>query len=224
MKTLALILLMFIGFSAFAQKNDSTRVRKSFNSYGLLEKAVESKSKPHVRNGSAEVFYNDNLIATGLYKDNERFGRWRFFKYKTDTIAQIYNYSSKKIEFNLPDNTQNFFVDSLKQGDKLILPVKIGSMIDIYKYLAMKSKIPQELAKDNVKYNLLYIIYINKQGKITKLETEYLLNTSNKTFEITDKSNAYLDFDFVPAILNGKAVESQMMLKGTASLSSTISH
>ncbi|MDN3585087.1 hypothetical protein QWY86_00290 [Pedobacter aquatilis] len=216
MKIICTLSLSLLFLSSFAQKSDSTRVRKSTNSYGLIEKSVELKSKPHIKEGSAEVFLHNKLIATGLYKNNERIGRWRFFN--GDSISQLYNYNSKKIEYNVPDTTLTYNIDSLKEGDKLLYPVKIGSMNDLYWYLASTARIPDELKQINGEYQLIFILNINKLGKISKLVVDYRLGNNSKSYELVDQTHRYKDFDFVPAIVNDKAVNSQMLLKGRATI------
>jgi len=216
MKTLASLFLSLICFSAFAQESDSTRIRKSVNSYGLVEKSLELKSRPRIKNGSAEVFLHNKLVATGLYKDNERVGRWRFFN--GDSLSQIYNYSRKKIEYNVPDTTLAYSIDSLNQGDKVIYPVKIGSMNDLYWYLASTARIPDELKQINGEYQLTFVLSINKFGKITKFDVGFNLNNISKSYELLDQAKRYQDFDFVPAIVNNMAVNSQMILKGRATI------
>ena len=218
MKTLASLLLSLICFSAYAQKSDSTRIRKNAIGYDMIEESTELKSRPRIKNGSAEIFFHDKLVAIGLYKDNERIGRWRFFKYKTDTITQIYNYSSKKLEYNVPDTTINYNIDSLNQGDKVLYPVKIGTMNNLYWYLTSMARIPEELFQKDTEYNVTFFLNINKLGKITKLVVDYKLENKGKTYELVDKAYRFKDFDFSPAIVNGNAVDSQMILKVTATI------
>ncbi|WP_316736586.1 hypothetical protein [Pedobacter aquatilis] len=213
MKIIYTLLISLLYITCAAQKSDSTRVRKTAIDYNLIEESTELKSKPHIKNGSAEVFLNDKLMATGLYNQNERVGRWRFFKYKTDTISQIYNYNLKKIEYNVPDTTIAYNIDSLNQGDKVLYPVKIGNMHDLYSYLTSSTKIPEELFQKNTDYKVTFFLTINEFGKITKLIVDYKLENNGKTYELVDQNHQYKDFDFSPAIVNGKAVDSQMILK-----------
>ncbi|WP_421942930.1 hypothetical protein [Pedobacter sp.] len=211
MKTLASLLLSLLCFSAFAQKSDSTRIRKSAIGYDLIEESTELKSKPHIKNGSAEVFFHKKLVATGLYKDNERVGRWRFFN--RDSLSQVYNYNSKKVEYNVPDTTINYNIDSLNQGDKVLYPVKIGTMNNLYWYLTSTARVPEELFQKNTDYKVTFFLNINKLGKITKLVVDYKSENKSKTYEIVDQAHRYKDFEFSPAIVNGNAVDSQMILK-----------
>ena len=217
MKTLASLLLSLLCFSAFAQKSDSTRVRKSAIGYDLIEESTELKSKPHIKNGSTEVFFHKKLVATGLYKDNERVGRWRFFS--RDSLSQIYNYNSKKVEYNALDTTINYNIDSINQGDKVIYPVKIGIMNNLYWYLASSARIPKELEQKDTDYKVVFILYISKLGKLTKILVDYRFANGNKSYELVDKTNEHKDFEFSPAIVNGKAVDSQMILKVRATIS-----
>lgn len=216
MKALTLLFSSLIGFSTFAQKSDSTRIRKSAIGYNLTEESTELKSKPHIKNGSAEVFLHNKLVATGLYKDNEKVGRWRFFN--RDSISQIYNYNLRKIEYNVPDTTLAYNIDSLNQGDKVIYPVKIGIMNNLYWYLTSTARIPNELKQINGEYQVTFVIDINKFGKITKQKVNYKSNDISKSYELIDQTHGYKDFDFSSAIVNGNAVESQMILKVKAKI------
>jgi len=217
MKTLASLLLSLFCFSAFAQKSDSTRIRKSAIGYDLIEESTELKSKPRIKNGSAEVFLHNKLVATGLYKDNEKVGRWRFFN--RDTLSQVYNYNSKKLEYNVPDTAVAYNIDSVNQGDKVIYPAKIGIMNNLYWYLASNARIPKELEQKDTEYKVMFFLYISKLGKINKILVDYRFANNNKSYELVDKTNEYKSFEFSPAIVNGYAVDSQMILKVTARIS-----
>ncbi|AZI27666.1 hypothetical protein EA772_20810 [Pedobacter sp. G11] len=214
MKTCCTFLLLFIGFTAFAQKSDSTRIRKSAIGFDLIEESTELKSKPHIKNGSARVFLHNKIVATGLYRNNERVGKWRFFD--KDSLSQVYNYNLKQMEFNIPDTTLHYNIDSLNQGDKVTYPIKIGMMNNLYWYLTSTARIPKELEQKDTEYQVMFYLYISKLGRIDKTFVNYSFSNNNKSYQLIDETNRFKYFEFSPATVNGSAVDSQMILKVSA--------
>lgn len=95
-KYLIIFLFTLIFGIANAQKSDSTIMRSKTIAYGFYEHFTELKSKKGIKNGYAEVKEGSKIIATGSYKDDKKFGRWRYFK--KDTLQQLYNYNTNTIE------------------------------------------------------------------------------------------------------------------------------
>lgn len=124
MKKILFIYLILINLTSFAQKSDSTHTR-----YGLYRgfsiHLTELKAKRGILNGEYKIFNAWYIGASGAYKDGERVGSWKFFSDK-DSIDQIYNYSTKELEFNKPNKKLTFYIDSLKESDKVNPPIKIG--------------------------------------------------------------------------------------------------
>nr|WP_199157529.1 hypothetical protein [Pedobacter sp. ASV2] len=212
MKTLLSFIIMLISFSVVAQKSDSTHTHYRIIRGGMIEHSTELKSKPHIKNGSSEIKSGKNLLATGIYKDGERFGRWRFFK-ELDSIEQVYNYTTKKLEYNNPDKDIIYEVDSLKPGDKIVYPAKIGGFATGLHFLIKKFSPPKEFKQLPGEHPIFLIFYIDEHGKLTKYETETGGGELKKKYSIDLKELQAEDFEFVPAYVNGKSVASRLIFK-----------
>ncbi|MNK69542.1 hypothetical protein D3C87_889330 [compost metagenome] len=213
MKTLLSILLSFICFSVSAQKTDSTHTHYRYVRGGFIEHSTELKSQKGIKNGIATIVSGKKKLATGMYKNNERIGRWHFFC-PLDTLEQIYNYSTKKLEYNVPIEEITFEIDSLKEGDKVIYPAKIGGHLYGMSFLTDRFHIPNELKHIKGFHKLSYIFTISDSGQLTNYEVKITSPSYNKT-EIIALSKLHPDdLSFVPAKVNGSAVKSKLIING----------
>lgn len=212
MKTLPTLLLSFVCFFAFAQKSDSTRTYYRIIRGGMIEHATELKSKRYVKNGISEIKNGRNIVATGSYKDGERLGAWKFFN-GVDSVEQIYNYTTKKLEYNLPFRSIYGEIDSLKKGDRYNNPAKIGGFYTGLYFLLKRFTPSKEFQKYPGKHTVRLIFYIDEKDTLTK----YIAETGEgeiKRVEIMDLEKLHEDdFKFVPAFVNGKAVTSRLIYK-----------
>ncbi|WP_231491430.1 hypothetical protein [Pedobacter sp. Leaf170] len=212
MKTLALFLLTLIGFSAYAQKSDSTRMSYRIIRAGMIEHSTELKSKPHIKNGESEIKLGRNVVARGLYKNGERFGRWTFYK-APDSIEQVYNYSTKKLERNSAFANISCEIDSAKVGDRIIKATKIGGFYSGLRLL-IKLFSPSKEFKSYAGIHPVYLIFhINENGKLIKYETETGIANLKRSEIIPLTKLKPEDFDFTPAYLNGKAVSCKLIFE-----------
>lgn len=212
MKTLLTLLSIFIGSFVYGQKSDSTHTHYRILRGGLIEHSTELKSKKYVKNGFSEIIANKKIIASGIYKDDLRVGRWRFFEIP-DTLDQIYNYTTKKIEYNAVDSHLSYEVDSLKEGDRLIYPVKIGGSYYGMFFLIKKFSPPNELSKQKGIYKLYLIFSIDKTGQLIKYQANIISASYNKNFDISLNRFKPEDLEFTPAFLNGKQVASRLIFE-----------
>ncbi|GGI24705.1 hypothetical protein [Pedobacter mendelii] len=212
MKSLYSIILSFICLSVFAQKSDSTRTYYRIIRGGLIEHATELKSKRYIKNGESEIRANKHLAASGLYKDGERYGRWRFFD-GPDSVEQVYNYTTKKVEINKPIRDILYEVDGLKTGDRIIYPAKIGGFNLGLRFL-LKEYIPSKSFRPYVGIHVVKLIFhINEEGKLVKYETETGEGNLKEVINIDLKNLRPEDFEFTPAYLNNKPVASRLIFK-----------
>lgn len=213
MKTLLSLLLSLICFSVSAQKTDSTHTHYRYVRGGFIEHSTELKSQRGVKNGIATILSGKKKLATGMYKNNERIGRWHFFC-PLDTLEQIYNYSTKKLEYNAPIEELTFEIDSLKEGDKVIYPAKIGGHLYGMYFLTSRFRIPNEVKNIKGIHKLNYIFTISDSGQLTNFEVKISSLSYNKA-EIMDLSKLHPDdLAFVPAKVNGHAVKSKLIVNG----------
>lgn len=209
---LALCISILCCLTVNAQKSDSTRTHYRIIRGGFIEHSTELKSKRGLKNGEAEITGGRKVVAKGLYKDGEKVGRWRFFK-AGDTLEQVYNYSTKKLEYNLPLQNISVEIDSLKDGDKVIAPAKIGGTCFGLVYLLNKYQVPNEIQKNTGEYELLFIFHLNSEGKLTKYQTRYVNSNLDRSYEIDLKKLNPEDLEFSAAKVNGTNVNSIFIYK-----------
>ncbi|MBC6111516.1 hypothetical protein ACFOG5_23275 [Pedobacter fastidiosus] len=212
MKTLLTLLSIFIISSVYGQKSDSTHTHYRILRGGLIEHSTELKSKKYVKNGLSEITSNKKIIASGIYKDDVRFGRWRFFRIP-DTLDQIYNYTTKKIEYNAVNSLLSYDIDSSKEGDKLIYAMKIGGSSYGMLFLIKNFRPPFELSKQKGIYKLYLILSIDEVGQLIKYQANIVSADYNKNFDVSLKGLKPEDLEFTPAFLNGKQVASRIIVE-----------
>jgi hypothetical protein len=209
MKTLVTLLIISSSLATFAQKSDSTRTYYRIIR-GTIEHATELKSKKYIRNGEAEIKSGRKVIASGIYKDDKRYGRWRFFDRK-DSLEQIYNYTTKKVEYNASTKNLNCVINSLKTGDKLVYPAKIGGFTYAMYYLLDFFKIPSNIRSFRGVHELFYIFHLDDNGRLIKYETR-IVSAGNEKIDIINLNRLREeDFEFSPAIVNGRRVASKII-------------
>lgn len=213
MKTFYTLVLHLICFSAYAQKSDSTHTHFRIIRGGLIEHSTELKSIKNVKNGLSEITSGKVLLGTGMYKDGERVGRWRFFK-NTDSLEQVYNYSTKKLEYNNTLPNVLYEIDSIMPGDKVIYPAKIGGFYTGLNFLTKKISPSKDFKAYPGVHPVFLIFHIDANGKLLKYEAVTGGDGYKKTKNMDLKDLKPEDFDFVPAYLNGKAVSSRLIFKG----------
>ena len=209
MKTLASLLLSLLCFSAFAQKSDSTTTYYRIVR-GIVEHNTELKSKKGIRNGYSETKNGRVIVAAGYYKDGERFGRWRFFNRK-DTLEQVYNYTTKKLEYNLENERISVSFDSLEIGDKVVKPAKIGGVAYPMNFLFGMFNRPYEFRNATGKAKIDYIFSLDENGTLLKYEIKVESAMYNNAETIKLSRLRPEDFLFTPAKRNGKYVKSKLI-------------
>ena len=213
MKTLLSFSFFILSFSVFAQKSDSTRMRYRIIRGGLIEHSTTLKSNRYVKNGWAEIKSGRDLLATGVYKDGERYGRWRFFR-GPDSLEQVYNYTSRKLEYNNPPEQVSYKIDDLKEGDVIKYPAKIGGYFTSLHFLIRKFSPPMEFKAYPGIHTVLIIFHIDEHGKLVKYETETGKGTYLKKDSLNLKKFRSEDLEFVPAYRNDKPVSSKLIYQG----------
>jgi len=214
MKTLFSLLLFFAFSNAFAQKSDSTHTHYRFIRGGFMEHSTELKSKKKVKNGVSKILTGQRVMATGLYQNDVRIGRWSFYREK-DTLDQIYNYSTKKLEFALQDSLIFYEIDSLKAGDRVIYPAKIGGNHYGLHFLVKGFTPSYEFRKYPGLHKVFLIFYIDENGKLIKYDAEVVASGYKKLTNLDLKNFKDEDFDFTPAYVNGKAVPSKLVYESS---------
>ena len=208
--SLLTIFITSIHFIATAQKSDSTHTHYAFYR-GFSTHETELKSKRGILNGEYKILNGNFIAAIGLYKNDERVGRWQFFLQK-DSLDQIYNYTTKTVEFNRPDKRLTVYIDSLKDGDKVKYPVKITGNLGLF-LLMSNYKVPYEMQRTVGEYKVYHNFTLNKEGKLIKFEIQTASANHNKVQVIDLKKLRPEDLEFSPAKRNGENTDCVMVLE-----------
>ncbi|RZK58520.1 MAG: hypothetical protein EOO91_08155 [Pedobacter sp.] len=155
-KTLLTFLFISSYFIVNAQKSDSTHTHYAFYR-GFSTHETELISKKGILNGEYIIFNGRKKTGVlGNYKNDERVGRWICYTQK-DSIDQIYNYTTKTLIFNKPDKRITYYIDSLKDGDKVIYPAKIMGYFGLF--LLTRNYVPPV---ESVNYNKVEEVNLKK--------------------------------------------------------------
>jgi hypothetical protein len=186
------------------------------------------KADKKIREGEYIAKTNDHLLATGNYHNGKRVGIWKFLDKKGKAI-QSYNYDTDKLEFNDTTDVRNiryYFSDSLKTGDKVIYPVKIGGMFYgyapfLYDELDLSRTIIREMGGP-VEVTCQHIFSINDKGDLIKHEVLAIANGASKLYELNDSRFSDEFKRFTRAVINQHPVASKLIITSTLNFSRTV--
>ncbi|WP_412465479.1 hypothetical protein [Pedobacter sp. KLB.chiD] len=214
MTKFTLLILTLTPLFIFAQKSDSTSTEYKFIRGGFIEHSTELKSKRYIKNGLSEIKNGRKKVATGTYKDNERIGRWKFYKFADSAVIdQIYNYSTKELEASNAPLNAFYEIDNSEGSDNITYPCKIGGFDFGMYFLKKNFRIPNELKSLKGRHNLLLIFTIDSYGKLINYEQKIISPSYNSSESVDLTKFKSDDLTFVAAKVNGNAVRSKLILK-----------
>ena len=211
------IIISFYITNCFGQ---DTVERKNRLSNTVIERFHVLKSNPEIRQGPYAAYLNRRiLIAAGHYKDNKKTGTWYFFDSK-GKLVERYSYDKKTFGYESPldaaDNLRYLFDDSLKKGDRLIVPVKIGGIY--FGYLPYVNLFHLPFDSDDVDtYDFAADIelLISPLGRLADYKVRVVSEDYeyDQTFRLDVKLFSEEDRTFVPATFNGQPALSRILIK-----------
>ncbi|WP_316830017.1 hypothetical protein [Pedobacter aquatilis] len=207
MKSILTLLLATLASFGFAQQSDSTSMRSRNIRDGFIENYTALKADKNVKNGFAEILFLERKIASGQYKNNTRTGQWKFYLLNGE-IDQIYNYTTKRVEFETKNNSSSFKIDNSNPGDEVIPPVKIGGT---YAGILVMSKITARMLDFRSKkgsYEVNYIYQLDKQGVVKQIELKVSGPDYNQSQYIDLQLFKPQELDFLPAMVNKTPISS----------------
>ncbi|TCD10619.1 hypothetical protein EZ449_09765 [Pedobacter frigidisoli] len=214
MKTILTFILLGLGLTCYAQKSDTTTMRSRTIRDGFTEKYTVLKSNKNIKKGFAEVLFNQQQIASGQYNNNRRFNQWKFY-FLNGEVEQIYNYTTKKVEYEFENKSTTYFLENLKDGDESINPVKIGGS---YATAIVMSKMPNfmiDLRNKKGTYTISYIYSLDEFGNLTKLERKVVGENFSKSENIDSTLLEPEELEFNPGYVNGKPIKSSITINNT---------
>jgi hypothetical protein len=212
-----LFIIFFCVINCFAQ---DTVERKNRFSDSLIERFYVLKSNPEIRQGPYTVFLHRRIvIARGRYNNNKKAGTWFFF----DTggkLVERYNYDKNKFSYEAPPYTSEdlryLFDDSLKNGDKITMPIKIGGVYFGYIPYVSLFHLPFDSEQfDTDAFDAYVELLISPLGRLAdyKVRVVSAYYEYDQTFNLDVNLFSEADRTFVPAKLNGVPVMSRILIK-----------
>ena len=209
--------LTIILLSANSLSAQTTKWIKDRVSVNLVENAEHIKlGGKKVKNGECFIVdLNNAELARGNYKNGKKDSIWNYFG-KTGDLIQVYDYSNKKLIYNMLDRktivTEAYVIDTSKfQNAKVVAPVKLGGVNYGFNLLYNERNLPTAVKQQTDKVLMEYVFSLSETGKVEKLNLNYtstFYNTENPQSIDMDIPDAY---EFLPATLNGIPVKSKFI-------------
>lgn len=219
MKNIFFILFtIFFGITnCFAQ---DTVERKNRLSDSLIERFYVLKSDPKIKQGPYIVLLNRKTpIARGRYNNNNKTGTWFFFD-PEGKLVERYNYDKNKFLYEAPpyasEDLSYLLDDSLKNGDKITMPVKIGGVYFGYIPYVNLFHLPfDDEDFDTYNFDAYIELLISPMGRLADYNVRVVsaYYEYDQTFNLDVNLFSEADRTFVPATLNGVPVISRVLIK-----------
>jgi len=201
----------------FAQDTVAHRNRLSDS---VVEHFFELRSNPGVKEGIyTAVLRRRILLAKGEYKNGQKTGVWQFFDL-FGNLSERYNYDSKQFTFEAPlyanADLSYRFDDTLKKGDRLTRPLKIGGIYyGFIPYLSIYKLPFDTMDIETDSFGAVVELLISPLGRLAeyKVRVSSAYYQYDRTFTMDLGLFSEEDRTFVPATLNGKPVMSTILIK-----------
>jgi hypothetical protein len=212
-----LFIIFFCVTTCFAQ---DTVERKNRLSDSLIERFFVLKSDPKIKQGPYIILLNRKIpIARGRYNSNKKAGTWFFFDTE-GKLVERYNYDKNKFLYEAPPYTSKdlsyLFDDSLKNGDKITMPVKIGGVYLGYIPYVSLFHLPFDSDQvDTYSFDAYVELLISPLGRLADYKVRIVSSyyEYDQTFDLDVHLFNEDDRTFVPATLNGVPVLSRILIK-----------
>jgi antitoxin component YwqK of YwqJK toxin-antitoxin module len=228
MKTKVLLLFLLLSPGLFAQTKQVTRFENSLKQvYNVLKgnkKVKEGEFKAYYLNSempAIEGWYHNNLkdslwkyysgralALAGSYKEDKKTGIWE--AYSKGELQVQYDYTKKALIQYKPspaDSTQLYqvIVDNETKGVKLDRPpVYLNGSNWLLSSLARNIRYPMYERTNGKQSEVIVNLIIDENGKVTGYDTDK--KAGYGFIDVVLKALQQTDQDWLPGILNGKAV------------------
>jgi hypothetical protein len=217
-KLLLLFVVIFCITDCFAQ--DTLRSKKNWLTDSVIERYNVLRADPAVKDGPYKAFFKrKTVIASGNYKNGRHTGVWQFFDQR-GRLVEKYNYDKDKFTYIAPIYARDYLSymldDTLKKGDRVSRPLKIGGIyygfipyINIFQVPFDTFDVNTDAFEANIE------LLISPMG----LLADYKVRLSSQFYEYDHIFNMDVhllddaDRRFLPATLNGKPVMSRIIIK-----------
>ena len=209
--------LVILLMSVVCVRAQTTKWIKDRVSVNLVQNAEHIKvGGKKIKNGESFIVdLNNAELARGNYKNGVKDSIWNYFG-KTGDLIQVYNYTNKKLVYNIVDRktivTEAYVVDTANLPNaKVVAPVKLGGVNYGFNLLYNERNLPTAVKQQTDKVLMEYVFSLSETGKVEKLSLNYtstFYNSENPQSIDSDIPDAY---DFLPATINGKPVKSKFI-------------
>jgi hypothetical protein len=216
-KVLLLLLNVFLVTHCFSQ--DSVAQRNHLSD-SVIEHFFVLKSDPKIRQGPYFVLLHRRVaLVKGQYKNGAKTGLWQFFDI-SGRLSERYNYDKKMFTYEGPlyagADLSYLFDDSLKKGDRLTRPLKIGGVYFGYIPYLNIFKVPFDPLDLNMDlFSAEIELLISPMGRLAdykiRLFSGYYGYDHIFTMDISQFSDE--DRSFTPATHNGIPVICRILIK-----------
>ena len=212
-----LFIIFFYITNCYAQDTVERRNRLSDS---VIERFYVLKSNPKVKQGPYIVLLNHKTpIARGRYNNNKKAATWFFFDVG-GKLVERYNYDKNKFLYEAPpyasEDLSYLFDDSLKNGDKIIMPVKIGGVYFGYIPYVNLFHLPfDDEDFDTYNFDAYIELLISPMGRLADYNVRVVsaYYEYDQTFNLDINLFSEADRTFEPATLNGVPVISRILIK-----------
>ena len=209
---LCLPCLCSIGPSALCTVPKGSRI----NTYFYEQYAV-SKSDKKVRHGAYQLNFLSKPVATGSYMQGKRTGIWHF--YTGDTEEQQYDYTNNKLIKNTPDKTNvSCLVEYMLAGDTMVPPAMVGGYTAGFTLMKSYTSYRDDVTGLTGDISIDHVISLDNDGKMTDWMMKIKSDGGVKVARVTFDNVPEVVKQFLPAVLNGKAVASVIIFNERASI------
>jgi hypothetical protein len=221
MKAFNFLLSAFLLLSVGTYGQDTVK-RSDYLTQLVREDFFVLKSNKKVREGPYQAIYNNVIISKGNYKEGKRVGKW-FFASNKGQIVQSYDYDQHVLSIDSTDlnNLKYLIADSIKATDVICYPVKIGGFFYGLYPLLFQPGISSMLHADfpdGIRLNCLHKFTVSSNGDIIKHEIQVTGGGREKVYILDDSKFDLYFRQFLPASINGRKVECQVLTKTSTTL------
>jgi hypothetical protein len=213
------LLTLYFGLLHFCNAQELV-VLKNTPSDGLTQKFSVSEFNKKVKQGSFILLLAERIVlAKGDYNLDKKTSIWEYNDF-FGKLEQKYDYTRHKLLYSKPPDTKfvRVGVDStIKATDALVYPVKIGGN-NFCGYYSIINNSPvdkfAEISHINKRsYFILRMLNIGADGIVKSLQLFAVGKNFKYSYNIPLTDLSEEDKLFVPALLNGKPIASQVYLR-----------
>jgi hypothetical protein len=186
----------------------------------VIERFYVLKSDPNIKKGPYKAFFRrSTLIATGNYNNDKKTGIWQFFDRRA-RLTEKYNYDKNSLTFEAPlyaiDYLSYLLDDTIKVGDRITRPIKIGGIYYGYIPYVNIFQLPFDMfGTESYTFEAYVELLISPLGRLADYKVRVVspYYEYDHTFNLDINLFSEADRMFFPMTLNGTPVMSRIVIK-----------